>query len=67
MTAPVHVIVNAGSGSVLGAETAKSLRERSIAFGIEAEVHLAKSGETLVRTLERLMTSGSLDRMRRVT
>ena len=49
MTAPVHVIVNAGSGSVLGDETATSLRERFIAFGIKAEVHLAKTGKDIVQ------------------
>jgi diacylglycerol kinase family enzyme len=49
MTAPVHVIVNAGSGSVLGDETATSLRERFIAFGIKAEVHLVKSGRDIVQ------------------
>lgn len=49
MTAPVQVIVNAGSGSVLGDETAKSLRERFIAFGIKAEVHLAKTGAEIER------------------
>jgi len=36
--------VNAGSGSVLGDETAQTLRERFIAFGIRANVHLAASG-----------------------
>lgn len=49
MSAPVHVIVNAGSGSVLGDETAQSLRERFIAFGIKVEVHLAKSGKEIVQ------------------
>ena len=46
---PVEVIVNAGSGSVLGGETAQSLRERFIAFGIKANVHLAESGLEMVR------------------
>lgn len=49
MSQHVHVIVNAGSGSVLGDETAQSLRERFIAFGIKAEVHLARSGQDIVR------------------
>lgn len=49
MNPPVHVIVNAGSGSVLGDETAQSLRERFIAFGIKAEVHLARSGKDIVQ------------------
>ncbi len=49
MSASVHVIVNSGSGSVLGDETANSLRERFIAFGIKAEVHLANSGKDIVQ------------------
>lgn len=49
MSAPVHVIVNAGSGSVLGDETAQSLRERFIAFGIKAEVYLARGGKEIVQ------------------
>lgn len=60
MTAPVHVIVNAGSGSVLGDETAKSLRERFIAFGIKAEVHLATSGKDIVQ-LAREAAEGEAD------
>jgi diacylglycerol kinase family enzyme len=48
MNAPIEVIVNAGSGSVLGNETARTLRERFIAFGIRANVHLAASGEEIV-------------------
>ena len=52
MRQPIEVIINSGSGSVLGEETSKSLRERFIAHGIPANVHLAKDGseiETLVR------------------
>ena len=49
MNAPIEVIVNAGSGSVLGDETARTLRERFIAFGIRANVHLVTSGEEIVR------------------
>jgi diacylglycerol kinase family enzyme len=60
MSAPVHVIVNAGSGSVLGDETAKSLRERFIAFGIKAEVHLARSGKDIVQ-LAREAAEGEAD------
>lgn len=44
-----YVIVNAGSGSVLGDETAQSLRERFIAFGIKAEVQLARTGREIVQ------------------
>lgn len=60
MSAPVYVIVNAGSGSVLGDETAQSLRERFIAFGIKAEVHLAKSGKDIVQ-LAREAAEGDAD------
>ncbi|MBC7899197.1 MAG: diacylglycerol kinase family lipid kinase [Saprospiraceae bacterium] len=41
---PIEVIINEGSGSVLGEETSQSLRERFIAYGIRANVHLAKNG-----------------------
>lgn len=49
MPPAIQIIVNAGSGSVLGHETAQSLRERFIAFGIKADVHLAKSGKDIVQ------------------
>src|SRR5688572_20145117 len=52
MKPAIEVIVNAGSGSVLGDETARSLRERFIAFGIKANVHLASSGIEIVRLAE---------------
>lgn len=60
MSVPVHVIVNAGSGSVLGDETAQSLRERFIAFGIKAEVKLAENGKDIVR-LAREAAEGEAD------
>ena len=44
MALPIEVIVNAGSGSVLGEETSRSLRDRFIAHGLRANVHLAQSG-----------------------
>ncbi len=44
MARPIEVIINSGSGSVLGEETAQSLRERFIAHGVKANVHLAESG-----------------------
>ena len=40
----IEVIVNSGSGSVLGEETSKSLRDRFIACGAPANVRLADSG-----------------------
>jgi diacylglycerol kinase family enzyme len=60
MSVPVHVIVNAGSGSVLGDETAQGLRERFIAFGIKAEVKLAENGKDIVR-LAREAAEGEAD------
>jgi diacylglycerol kinase family enzyme len=42
--AAIEVIVNAGSGSVLEGETERSLRQRFIAHGVRANVHLAKTG-----------------------
>lgn len=45
--------MNAGSGSVLGDETARSLRERFIAHGLRAEVHLAASGAEIVALARR--------------
>lgn len=49
MAQAVEVIVNSGSGSVLGDETANSLRERFIAFGVKANVQIAKSGADIER------------------
>ena len=49
MKPAIEVIVNAGSGSVLVDETARSLRERFIAFGMKTNVHLAGSGAEIVR------------------
>jgi YegS/Rv2252/BmrU family lipid kinase len=40
----IEVIINSGSGSVLGEETSKSLRDRFIACGCPANVRLADSG-----------------------
>jgi len=56
----VEVIINAGSGSVLGEETARTLRETFIAHGIKAEVHLAESGSDVVR-LARQAVEGEAD------
>lgn len=49
MARPIEVIINSGSGSVLGEETAKSLRDRFIAQGIRANVHIAKDGREVER------------------
>lgn len=53
MSLPIEVIVNAGSGSVLGEETSRRLQNRFIEHGIAANVHFARSGdevETLARS-----------------
>jgi diacylglycerol kinase family enzyme len=49
MRVPIEVIINAGSGSVLGEETSKSLRDRFIAHGIPARVTLAVTGLEIER------------------
>ena len=49
MARPIEVIINSGSGSVLGEETATSLRARFIAHGIPANVHLAATGGEIER------------------
>ena len=43
----IEVIINAGSGSVLVDETARSLQERFIAHGVPANVHLTTNGHEL--------------------
>lgn len=45
----IEVIINSGSGSVLAGETERSLRQRFIAHGIKANVHLAETGGEIVR------------------
>lgn len=49
MPRAIEAIVNAGSGSVLEGETEQSLRQRFIAHGVRANVHLARSGEDIAR------------------
>lgn len=49
MPRPIEVIINSGSGSVLGEETSKSLRDRFIAHGIPANVHLTSGGDEIER------------------
>lgn len=44
MAPTIEVIVNSGSGSVLAGETERSLRQRFIAHGVRANVHLAETG-----------------------
>lgn len=45
----IEVIINSGSGSVLAGETERSLRQRFIAHGVRANVHLAKTGAEIER------------------
>lgn len=45
MARPIEVIINSGSGSVLGEETAQRLRNRFIERGVPANVHFASSGK----------------------
>src|SRR5687767_8544296 len=47
MADPIEVIINAASGSVLGDETAHSLRDRFIACGLPAKIHLSKDGRDI--------------------
>ena len=47
MALPIEVIINAGSGSVLGDETPRALSDRFIAQGVRANVHLAQSGSEI--------------------
>jgi YegS/Rv2252/BmrU family lipid kinase len=49
MARPIEVIINSGSGNVLGDETAKSIRDRFIAHGIRANVQIAKNGGEIER------------------
>lgn len=60
MTAAVYVIVNAGSGSVLGDETARTLRDRFLAFGIKVQVSLVSEPRDIVR-LAREAAEGDAD------
>ncbi|HVF46999.1 MAG TPA: diacylglycerol kinase family protein [Pyrinomonadaceae bacterium] len=47
MSAPIEVIVNAGSGSVFEGETEQSLRERFVAHGVKANVHIVGPDERI--------------------
>ena len=60
MKPPIAVIVNAGSGSVLGEETSKSLRDRFIAHGIPATVYLAEDGEEIGRLAKHAVESADV-------
>jgi diacylglycerol kinase family enzyme len=60
MAQPIEVIINAGSGSVLGDETVTSLRARFIAHGIPANVHLAESGDDIERLVKLAVENAEL-------
>lgn len=47
MRAPIEVIINAGSGSVLEGETERSLKQRFIAHGVKANVHIVGPNERI--------------------
>jgi diacylglycerol kinase family enzyme len=59
MAGPIEVIVNAGSGSVLAGETERSLRQRFIAYGVRANVHLAGTGGEIVECASEAAESGA--------
>lgn len=48
MSSPVEVIVNAGSGSVSAEETREALEQAFKAHGVEANIHLAVSGDDII-------------------
>ncbi len=60
MARPIEVLINEGSGGVLGEETSRSLRDRFIAHGIPANVHLAKTGQEIVRLAKHAVEDADL-------
>ncbi|MEO8573433.1 MAG: diacylglycerol kinase family protein [Pyrinomonadaceae bacterium] len=56
----IEVIINSGSGSVLGEETSNSLRDRFIACGISANVHLADSGDEIKQLATRAVKNSEV-------
>jgi diacylglycerol kinase family enzyme len=49
MSSPIEVIINAGSGSVSPEDTKKLLEKEFEAQGLNAKIHLAQSGEDIVK------------------
>lgn len=59
MPQPIEVIINAGSGSVKEEETKQRLAELFSENGIEANIHLAKSGDEIVKFAEKAAKSAA--------
>lgn len=59
MRPAIEVIVNAGSGSVLAGETERSLRQRFVAYGVRANVHLAGTGGEIEQFARGAVESGA--------
>ena len=53
MLLPIEVIINAGSGSVEREETERRLAELFEEHGVEANIHLAKSGDEIIEFAEK--------------
>ena len=53
MSSPIEVIINAGSGSVEGEETARRLAELFAENGVEANILMARSGDEIVGFAEK--------------
>lgn len=49
MAPSIEIIINSGSGSVLGEETAESICERFLAHDLRVNVYIAKDGDDLER------------------
>ena len=57
MPQPIEIIINAGSGSVESDETKRKLTELFKENGVEANIHLAKTGGEIVELAERFANS----------
>lgn len=60
MRSPIEVIVNAGSGSVLGEETSRRLRNRFIEHGVPANVYFAESGDEIETIARRVVQNADV-------
>lgn len=59
MFPPIQAIINAGSGSVECDETKRLLEEAFRANSIEAEIHLAQSGEEIIESAKKAVKGGA--------
>ena len=57
MPQPIEVIINAGSGSVESEKTKRTLAELFEANGVEAHIHLAKTGGEILELAKKLAAS----------